>query len=53
MEVDAGRMKGNFATGAIDEMTDGVKIRLLKSAVASKRAAPVQHSKEETGEKAD
>ncbi len=29
MEVDAGRMKGNFATGAIDEMTDGVKIRLL------------------------
>jgi hypothetical protein len=29
MEIDAGRMKGNFATGAIDEMTDGVKIRLL------------------------
>lgn len=35
------------------EIADGVKIRLLKSAVASKRAAPVQHSKEETGEKAD
>ncbi|HOJ67572.1 MAG TPA: hypothetical protein PKX28_07855 [Candidatus Hydrogenedentes bacterium] len=29
MEIEAGRMKGNFATGAIDEMTDGVKIRLL------------------------
>ena len=29
MEIDAGHMKGNFATGAIDEMTDGVKIRLL------------------------
>lgn len=29
MEIDAGRMKGNFATGAIDEMTGGVKIRLL------------------------
>ncbi len=29
MEIDAGRMKGNFATGAIDEMTEGVKIRLL------------------------
>ncbi|HNY86058.1 MAG TPA: hypothetical protein PKL54_10010 [Candidatus Hydrogenedentes bacterium] len=29
MEIDAGQMKGNFATGAIDEMTGGVKIRLL------------------------
>ncbi|HPU98263.1 MAG TPA: hypothetical protein PLO53_09965 [Candidatus Hydrogenedentes bacterium] len=29
MEIEAGRMKGNFATGAIDEMTDGVRIRLL------------------------
>ncbi len=29
MEIEAGRMKGNFATGAIDEMTDGAKIRLL------------------------
>ncbi len=29
MEIEAGRMKGNFATGAIEEMTDGVKIRLL------------------------
>lgn len=29
MEIDAGHMKGNFATGAIDEMSDGVKIRLL------------------------
>lgn len=29
MEIEAGRMKGNFATGAIEEMTDGVRIRLL------------------------
>ena len=29
MEIDAGLMKGNFATGAIDELADGVKIRLL------------------------
>ena len=29
MEIEAGRMKGNFATGVIDEMTDGVSIRLL------------------------
>ena len=29
MEIEAGRMKGNFATGAIEEMTGGVKIRLL------------------------
>ena len=29
MEIEAGRMKGNFATGAIEEMTDGAKIRLL------------------------
>ena len=30
MEIDAGQMKGNFATGAIDEMTGGVKIRLTR-----------------------
>lgn len=29
MEIEAGRMKGNFATGAIEEMTEGVRIRLL------------------------
>lgn len=29
MEIDAGLLKGNFATGTIDEMTGGVKIRLL------------------------
>lgn len=29
MEIEAGRMKGNFATGAIEEMTGGVRIRLL------------------------
>lgn len=29
MEIEAGSMKGNFATGAIEEMTGGVRIRLL------------------------
>jgi len=29
MEIEADRLKGNFATGAIEEMTGGVKIRLL------------------------
>ncbi|MFA7691593.1 MAG: hypothetical protein GX117_00355 [Candidatus Hydrogenedentes bacterium] len=29
MEIEAGTMKGNFATGAIEEMTGGVRIRLL------------------------
>lgn len=29
MEIEAGVMKGNFATGAIDELTGGVRIRLL------------------------
>lgn len=29
MEIEAGNMKGNFATGAIEEMTGGVRIKLL------------------------
>lgn len=29
MEIEAGIMRGNFATGAIDEMSGGVRIRLL------------------------
>ncbi len=29
MEIEAGRMVGNFATGAIEEMSGGVRIRLL------------------------
>lgn len=29
MEIEAGSMKGNFATGAIEEMTGGVRIRLI------------------------
>ncbi len=29
MEIEAGSMRGNFATGAIEEMTGGVRIRLI------------------------
>ncbi len=29
MEIEAGSMRGNFATGAIEEMTGGVRIRLV------------------------
>jgi hypothetical protein len=41
MEIDAGHMKGNFATGAIDEMTEGVKIRLL-SEDPEKKPLPIK-----------
>jgi len=41
MEIEAGRMKGNFATGAIDEMTEGAKIRLL-SDDPSKQPLPIK-----------
>lgn len=36
MEVEAGRMKGNFATGSIEEMTGGVRIKLLSDDPESK-----------------
>jgi len=41
MEIEAGRMKGNFATGAIDEMTEGAKIRLL-STDPDKKPLPIK-----------
>ncbi|HOC67796.1 MAG TPA: hypothetical protein PLL36_00340 [Candidatus Hydrogenedentes bacterium] len=31
MEIEAGSMRGNFATGAIEEMTGGVRIRLVST----------------------
>jgi hypothetical protein len=36
MEIEAGRMKGNFATGSIDEMTGGVRLKLLSDDPATK-----------------
>ncbi|HOD95345.1 MAG TPA: hypothetical protein PLQ42_07470 [Candidatus Hydrogenedentes bacterium] len=36
MEIEAGRMKGNFATGSIDEMTGGVRLKLLSEDPATK-----------------
>ena len=41
MEIEAGHMKGNFATGAIEEMTGGVRIRLLSDDPEMK-ALPIQ-----------
>lgn len=36
MEIEAGRMKGNFATGSIDEMSGGVRLKLLSDDPAAK-----------------
>lgn len=36
MEIEAGRMKGNFATGSIEEMTGGVRLKLLSDDPATK-----------------
>lgn len=41
MEIEAGSMRGNFATGAIEEMTGGVHIRLLSDDPAME-ALPIE-----------